>query len=86
MGLTTYSMLVKGSSKSRIQEFKRKVVMHSQEEGIKPTVLKFGVARNTVRRWKRAFEEEGWKGLADKRKGPLSLPHKTPPGGRGEGP
>lgn len=78
MGLTTYSMLMKGSSKLRIQEFKRKVVMNSQEEGIKPTVLKFGVARNTVRRWKRSFEKEGWQGLVDKRKGPRHIPHKTP--------
>ncbi len=77
MGLTMYCMATKGSSKEVRLMIKREVVMYAQREGIKPTTRRFGVARNTIRRWKARFEESGYKGLEDGRKGPELIPHKT---------
>lgn len=78
MGLSTYSMLMSTSSKDHIFQFKKQVVKWTQAHGIKPAVRKWGLGRNTVRRWLRRFEREGNKGLEEKRKGPKNIPHKTP--------
>lgn len=78
MGLSAYSMLMAGTSKEYIFQFKKQVVQWAQAHGIKPAVNKWGLGRNTVRRWLRRFEAEGNRGLEEKRKGPKSIPHKTP--------
>jgi transposase len=78
MGLTTYSMIMPGSSKEHIFQLKKQVVQWAQVHGIKPAVAKWGIARNTIRTWLRRFESEGNQGLNDKRKGPNKIPHKTP--------
>ena len=77
MGLSTYSIFMKGSSKVQLFSFRKSVVQEAQVKGIKPTARHFGIARNTVRDWLRRFETEGNKGLEDKRKGPNNIPHKT---------
>ena len=77
MGFTTYSMTIKGSSKEHRLSVKQKVVRYAQEEGIKPAVRKFGMDRNTVRRWLRSYAAKGIMGLCDKRKGPNMINHKT---------
>lgn len=78
MGLTMYRMATKNCSKEIRLMIKREVVKYAQQEGIKPAVRRFGVARNTIRAWCRGYEEEGYQGLEDKRKGPNHIPHKTP--------
>lgn len=78
MGLTTYSMMMTGTSKEHIFQFKKQVVQWAQAHGIKPASRKWAVSRNTVRRWLRRFIEEGNQGLKEKRKGPNHIPHKTP--------
>ena len=71
------SIMVTGSSKYQIFQFKKHVVQWTQVHGIKPAVAKWGLGRNTIRRWLRRYEAEGNKGLEKKRKGPKTIPHKT---------
>lgn len=78
MGLSTYSMLMTAASKDHIFQFKKQVVQWTQIHGIKPAVKKWRLGRNTIRRWLRRFENEGNRGLEEKRKGPKNIPHKTP--------
>lgn len=76
MGLTMYSMAIKGTSKEHRLAIKQEVVRYAQVYGKKPAVRKFGVSRGSVREWVRRYEEEGIKGLLDRRCGPNSIPHK----------
>jgi transposase len=78
MGLSAYSIMMKSTPQEQLFQFKKQVVQWAQSHGIKPAVRKWGLGRNTIRRWQRRFEKEGNKGLYDKRKGPKSIPHKTP--------
>lgn len=77
MGFTTYTMTTKGTSKEHRLKIKQQVVRLAQQEGIKPCVRKFGIARNTIRNWLRRYEQAGIRGLLDKRKGPNVIHHKT---------
>lgn len=77
MGFTTYSMGMKGTSKEHRLHVKQQVVRYTQEHGIKPSSRKFAISRNTIRDWLRRYEQEGIKGLMDKRKGPKNIKHKT---------
>lgn len=77
MGFSTYSIMMTGASKAHLFQLKKQVVQWAQAHGIRDAVRKWGVGRNTVRRWLRRFQEEGNEGLLDKRKGPHSIPHKT---------
>jgi transposase len=70
-------MMMSGTSKEHVFQFKKEVVQWVQAHGIKPAVVKWGLGRNTIRRWLRRFESEGNEGLKDKRKGPKHIPHKT---------
>ncbi len=79
MGLSTYSMMMKGTPQEYLFQFKKQVVKSAQAEGIKPAMRRWGLGRNTIRRWLRNFEAEGNKGLYDKRKGPNHIPHKISP-------
>lgn len=77
MGFTTYSMGMKGTSKEHRLRVKQQVVRHAQAYGIKPSVRKFAIHRNTIRSWLRRYQEEGISGLLDRRKGPKDIHHKT---------
>ena len=77
MGLTTYSMGTRGTSKEHRLNVKQQVVRFVQKHGIKPGVRKFAISRNTIRTWLRRYEDEGIKGLLDKRQGPINIKHKT---------
>lgn len=77
MGFTTYSMGMKGTSKEHRLHVKQQVVRYAQVHGIKPSVRKFAIHRNTIRTWLRRYEAEGINGLLDKRKGPYNIHHKT---------
>ncbi len=74
----SYSTYVVGKGKDYSFEFKQNAVFAAQELGIKPTVRRFKITRNTLREWKRRFETEGKKGLLDRRKGPHNIPNKMP--------
>ena len=78
MGFTGYSMAIKGTSKAHRLSFKQQIVRYAQEHGVKPSVRKFSISRNTVRIWLKRYQKEGINGLLDKRQGPHSIPHKTP--------
>jgi transposase len=78
MGLSSYSIMMKSTPQAQLFQFKKQVVQWTQVHGIKPAVRKWGLGRNTIRRWQRRFEQEGNQGLHDKRKGPKHIPHKTP--------
>lgn len=68
---------MKGSSKEHKLRVKQKVIRYAHENGIKPSVRKFGISRNTLRTWLKRYENEGINGLLDKRKGPKNIKHKT---------
>lgn len=78
MGFTGYTMAIKGTSKEHRLHVKQQVVRYAQVHGIKPSVRKFAIHRNTIRTWLRRYEEEGINGLLDKRNGPNNIRHKTP--------
>ncbi len=69
---------MKGTSKEHRLNIKQNVVRHAQIHGVKPSVRKFGISRNTIRKWLRNYELDGIRGLLDKRKGPCFIKHKTP--------
>jgi transposase InsO family protein len=71
-------MATKGTSKEHRLSFRLQMVRYAHEHQIKPTVAKFGMARNTLKKWLRRYEKEGVKGLLDKRNGPKNIKHKTP--------
>lgn len=77
MGLTGYSMGIKGTSKVHRLSVKQQIVRYAQEHGIKPSTRKFAASRNSIRTWLRRYQQEGIRGLTDKRKGPVYIRHKT---------
>jgi transposase len=77
MGFTTYTMAIKKTSKEHRLHIKQQVVRYAQVHGVKPSVRKFAISRNTIRRWLKNYQQEGIKGLLDKRKGPITIKHKT---------
>ena len=54
------------------------MVMHSFEFGISRTARDFGTTRDTVRKWKRLYEQSGTKGIISRSRAPKHIPHKTP--------
>jgi transposase InsO family protein len=77
MGLNPHCMMMKEASKEHTFQVRKAVVLEAQRSGIKPTLRKWGIARNTIRTWLRRFESMGNKGLEDQRQGPKNIPHKT---------
>jgi transposase len=55
-----------------------KMVQYSFQFGISATARRFGTTRDTVRKWKRLYDLQGTKGLKNKSKAPLRIPHKAP--------
>ncbi len=56
---------------------RHQLVTFARAHGIKPAALRFGCARNTVRKWLRRFLALGLPGLQSQSRAPLSCPHKT---------
>jgi len=77
MGLNPHCMMMKDASKEHTFLVRKAVVLEAQRIGIRAAVRKWGIARNTIRTWLRRFESMGNKGLADQRRGPKNIPHKT---------
>jgi len=78
MERNSYSTYTVGKGKEYPFEFKQDAVFAAQELGIKPTVRKFKMARNTLKTWLERYSKEGKKGLIDKRQGPKYIPNKMP--------
>jgi transposase InsO family protein len=77
MRLNPHCMMMKKASKEHTFQVKKAVVLEAQANGVRPTMRKWGIARNTIRTWLRRFEAAGNKGLEDRRHGPNFIPHKT---------
>jgi transposase len=55
-----------------------KMVQYAFQFGISEAARAFGTTRDTVRKWKRLYEQHGTKGLTNKSRAPKRIPHKTP--------
>jgi len=55
-----------------------KMAQSAFEIGISATARNFDTSRDTVRKWKRLYEQFGTTGLGNKSKAPKRIPHKTP--------
>lgn len=69
--------MMKGKDKADKADARLHVVRHAQRHGNKATAREYGCSKNTVKLWRRRFEEEGTSGLNDKRDVPRDIPHKT---------
>lgn len=54
------------------------MIRYAQQRGNKAAARRFGCSKNTVKLWRRRYEEKGMSGLEDRRKGSNDIPHKTP--------
>jgi transposase len=54
-----------------------KMVQYAFQFGISDAARTFGTTRDTVRKWKRLYEQHGTVGLANKSRAPKKIPHKT---------
>ncbi len=64
-------------SKSSRIEIRRQMVRAAARDGISAAARLFGTTRNTVRKWRDRYEEQGIRGLADRSRAPRRSPHKA---------
>jgi transposase len=74
-GMTYWEIMVAESSKIQLR---RQMVRVGREDEVSEAARRFGTSRNTVRKWRDRFEEEGVRGLSDRSRAPNRIPHKTP--------
>jgi len=74
-GMKYYELISAKSMKILLRE---EMVKCAREKGISFAARKFGTSRNTVRKWLKRYEKEGFEGLRDKSRAPHRIPHKTP--------
>lgn len=72
-----YLTMVAGKSEVSKTELRLGMVRHAQKHGIREAARAYRSSRNTVRVWKRRYEAEGMRGLADRSRAPQRIPHKT---------
>lgn len=77
MGRTPFCILMKDASNQQLFSLRKHLVQDAQKLGIKPAARRWGISKNTVRKWLRRYETNGNKGLKDGRQGPNKIPHKT---------
>ena len=75
---TPYCHMIYESSTNKKFSVKQDIVRYAQQKGNKPAAKRFGCSKNTVKLWRRRYETNGIRGLADQRRGPKVIPHKTP--------
>ena len=73
-----YSTMIKAQDKEFRFEVRLRLAKDAIREGIRPTARRWDCARNTVRRWKRRYEDQGLEGLRERSHAPHSCPHKIP--------
>jgi len=71
----TYYQMIRGVSKF---DLRLQMVERSEEVGISQTAREYRTTRNTVRKWRERYRQEGLRGLADRSRAPQRIPHKTP--------
>ena len=71
-----YEDFVRG--KARAYELRLRMVSYALKHGVSRAAREFRTTRRTVYKWLRRYEEEGRKGLVDKKRAPKHIPHKTP--------
>ncbi len=71
----TYYQTIRGISKFDLM---LQMVERSEEVGISQTAREYRTSRNTVRKWRERYRQEGLRGLEDRSRAPHSIPHKTP--------
>jgi len=66
-----------GKDKVQKADARLHIVRYAKRYGNKPASREYGCSKNTVKLWRRRFEEEGMRGLDEKRDVPRNIPHKT---------
>lgn len=66
MELSRYRIMMKGKDKVQKADVRLHIVRYAQRYGNKPAAREYGCSKNTVKLWRRRFEEEGMKGLDKK--------------------
>ena len=74
---TPYFNMVNKRSKAEQEAIRLQMVRYAQQHGVKAAQRKFGCSKNTIKVWKRRFEEEGRSGLINRSRAPKNIPHKT---------
>ncbi len=72
--MTYYEVIVAQSSKMQIR---LQMVHAARATSVSEATRTFGTTRVTVRKWLRRYEQEGYRGLADRSRTPHRIPHKT---------
>ena len=70
-----YYQIMKNSKDKR--QIRYQLIVYAEKHGIKATARIFNTTANTVRRWKKRYEEHRYSGLYDKSKKPNKSPNKT---------
>lgn len=58
-------------------DLRLRVVLSAKQLGVKPTARLFGASPQTVRLWRRRYQQAGRSGLGDRSHAPRRCPHKT---------
>ena len=77
MSPVRYLTMIEGKKKESRWQLRLEMVRYAQRRGIREAMRAFRCSRNTVRTWKRRYEAEGMRGLADRSRAPKRIPHKT---------
>jgi transposase len=72
----TYKQMIRDSGKDKFG-VRLAMVKYARTHGIRAAARHFSCSRNTIRHWKRCYDERGLKGLRDASRAPHSCPHKT---------
>jgi transposase len=72
-----YCHMIYESSSKKQQSVRQDIVKYAQANGIKPAAACFHCSKNTVKKWKKRYEEGGIGALVNQRNGPKNIPHKT---------
>ncbi|MFC1512460.1 helix-turn-helix domain-containing protein [bacterium] len=70
-----YYEIMRNSKDKR--QIRYQIITHAEKNGIKSAARAFRTTANTVRRWKKRYEEHRYSGLYDKSKKPKSSPKQT---------
>jgi transposase len=72
-------MIFKRSPQEQIS-IRLKIVRYAQQHGNKPAARHYGCCVETVREWRKRFEDKGTEGLENKSRAPHTCPHKISKG------
>ncbi len=70
----TYYRMIRGVSKF---DLRLQMVERAKQVGVSQAAREYRTTRNTVRKWRERYRQEGLRGLADRSRAPRRIPHKT---------